>query len=503
MKYDVIRKIGEGGQGRVYLVRDRVLDKLWAMKIMPWTRKGQASPKTLPFSIQVMKDFDHPLLPRPVDLFMRPPFLCLVMDYIPGKTLEDLVREQGPRDPQEVRTWARDLLSILDYLHRREPPVFYQDLKPGNILLTTSGEIKLVDFGAIFSPVEAGLGREGEATPGYAGPELYGQGPIGPWTDLYSLGMTLHFLLTGEDPKAEDFSPPRDGPAGSLEAVIYRATQALPKDRYDSCRAFLEALDGEDGPVRRGSRKLLLVLGGIFLALVLLIEGGRKIYRNLIFEGEIRSGREEAVLEAVRLRPDLPLAYEVLLNIYRKDGAFQEEEIETMEALLAPIKNQKGDRVWSRFYFRLASFYLKSGGRDQEGRALSPMAVRARPHFERALEDPEEGWGEVARFRLLICRIHEKILFPPKRTEPGASDFKWLLHGIRQGLEGLKDREEEDRVLFLTSGFWALERARIELESQEFPDLQAVLVQALKKAPDLEKMGPLKDRVLNYIRERR
>ncbi|MDD7732594.1 MAG: serine/threonine-protein kinase [Firmicutes bacterium] len=352
MKYEIIRKIGDGGEGRVYLVRDRVLDKTWAMKVVPWTGKKGVMGEDLPFPVQVMKNFDHPLLPRLVDLFFRPPFLCLVMDYIPGRSLEDLVKEEGPQDRELVLSWARDLLSILSYLHQQDPPVYYQDLKPANILLTKEGTIKLIDFGAIFSPQGRGQGggRRGRGTPGYAAPELYGGGEVGPWTDLYSLGMTLFFLLTGEDPGSGDglssTEKKGEGPQGRLEMVIGRATQTLPRNRYPSCQDMMEDLEGRERPEK--ARRRALVGGLILLVFLGLLPWGQNVHQNFVYRRKIQEGVEGAILEAIKMRPDRPEAYRVLLDLYRKDGRLDDRESQVLEILSHSYAGEGGEDLVDR-----------------------------------------------------------------------------------------------------------------------------------------------------------
>ena len=353
MKYEIIRKIGNGGEGQVYLVRDRVLDKTWAMKVVPWSGKKGAMEEGLPFPIQVMKKFDHPLLPRLVDLFFRPPFLCLVMDYIPGRSLEDLVKEEGPQDRELVLSWAKDLLSILSYFHRQDPPVYYQDLKPANILLTKEGTIRLIDFGAIFSPQGGGQGGglRGQGTPGYAAPELYGGGEVGPWTDIYSLGMTLSFLLTGKDPGSGDClstsDKKGDDPQGRLEMVIGRATQALSHNRYPSCQAMADDLEGGERKRKVGWRGVL-VGGLVLLAFLFLIPLGWSAHQNFTYRKKIQEGREGDILEAIRMKPDHPDAYRALLDIYRKDGRLDVRESQVLEILSHSYAKEGGEDLVAR-----------------------------------------------------------------------------------------------------------------------------------------------------------
>lgn len=524
MKYEIIRKIGDGGEGRVYLVRDRILDKTWAMKVIPWVGEEGHMKRDLPFPIRIMKNFDHPLLPRLVDLFIRPPFLCLVMDYIPGRNLEDLVREEGPRDREEVLAWAKDLLSILIYFHSRVPPIYYQDLKPANILLTKEGGIKLIDFGAIFSPQgqenEGDQGQKNKGSLGYAGPELYGGGEVGPWTDIYSLGMTLSFLLTGKDPGEVDFkllskannSSSSDTCSGRLEKAICRATKPLPRDRYPSCRAMVKDLEG--GERKKSGRRGSLVRGMVFLlSLCLLYLLAQASYQNDRYRAKVREsieGEDETVFEAIKMKPDRPEAYRVLYHHYQKDKRLSDEEIQILDSLAFPLKREKYKEDWSLFFFDLGTFYLEEGIRRVKKGELTPMACRAGDYFSLCLEalEKKDDMADRVRFRLAICHLHQKYLMRRPGVEKKTKE-DWVegMKDIRFGIDHWKEMEDIDRALFADAGFWTLQALIEESDNIGLVDeaihLQEDLACLLKKMSLKGDLDILQERVLNFQEERR
>ena len=141
----------------------------------------------------------HPNLPAFTNFFAENQSYFLVMEYINGQTLEDLLeRQAAPFPERRVLRWAEQLCDVLEYLHSQHPPIIFRDMKPGNIMLIHQGHIKLIDFGIarFFRPTTNGPDTQLLGTPGYAPPEQYGTAQTDERSDIYSLGMTLFHLLT-------------------------------------------------------------------------------------------------------------------------------------------------------------------------------------------------------------------------------------------------------------------------------------------------------------------
>ena len=255
-RYRITRSLGGGGMGRVYLAQDtRLADKPCAIKELlpdPHASADEQEQATAQFQREaaILAHLSHPNLPNVYDYFAEDDHFFLVMDYIEGETLADrLARSPGGVPVETVMEWAAQLCDVLDYLHRQQPPVIFRDLKPANVMVTPDGAVKLIDFGVarLFDPSK-GTDTLKMGTAGYAPPEQYaGQGQTTPRSDLYSLGVTLHELLTGDDPTAHPFvfTPPsqlngRVSPA--LSGVIMRALSLDPDDRFPSARAMKAAL---------------------------------------------------------------------------------------------------------------------------------------------------------------------------------------------------------------------------------------------------------------------
>src|SRR5579884_2874116 len=131
------------------------------------------------------------------------------MDFIEGETLEDyMLKVAGGRLPvDKVLSIGIQVCTVLEYLHSRQPPIIFRDLKPANIMLTPSGHIYLIDFG-IARHFKPGQSRDTSAlgSTGYAAPEQYGKAQTTPRADIYALGATLHELLTGLNPSDSPFN---------------------------------------------------------------------------------------------------------------------------------------------------------------------------------------------------------------------------------------------------------------------------------------------------------
>jgi serine/threonine protein kinase len=199
---------------------------------------------------RILSRLNHPNLPAFTDFFTEGVRHFLVMEYIDGNTLEELLdRNKGPFTEPRVLGWARQLCDVLEYLHNQQPPIIFRDMKPGNVMLTRSGRIKLIDFGiARLFRHSGSQDTQLLGTPGFAPPEQYGSAQTDERSDIYSLAMTLFQLLTssisengfGLTNVHANFPHISSPVARALE----KATSLRPEDRYDSIVVFRRALLG-------------------------------------------------------------------------------------------------------------------------------------------------------------------------------------------------------------------------------------------------------------------
>jgi serine/threonine-protein kinase len=259
-RYVVMQKLGQGGMGAVYRAGDRRLSTVtWAIKEMsqsalsgPFER--QQARDAFRHEAEMLAALNHPNLPRVTDHFEEDGKAYLVMEYVPGETLLSFLMREGLPQPQaRVFEWARQLCDALDYLHNQTPPIIFRDLKPANIMLTPNGQVKLIDFGIarLFKPGQA-KDTQAFGTIGYSAPEQYGEGQTDARSDVYSLGVLLHQLLTGYDPTSTPFRLPPAGQANpnlpqQLSDALAAATDSEPTQRFASIAAFRAALFGMNG----------------------------------------------------------------------------------------------------------------------------------------------------------------------------------------------------------------------------------------------------------------
>jgi len=310
-RYRVIGLLGQGGMAAVYCAHDRALDRLAAIKqlqpdpIASETALQQAREQFLR-EAQVLATLDHPNLPRVTDYFTRDSIEYLVMDYVEGQSLIEVVQKNGVGlGDDRVLDWADQLLSALEYIHRYG--MIHRDVKPANIRLTPDGRIFLVDFGLVkmFDPANPKTATimHGLGTPEYAPPEQYDSrlGHTDPRSDVYALGATLYHLLTGQAPATatqrisdpDAFRRPRALGAhisADVERTILRAMELQRTRRFDNATEMRAALKlARRTPVEGGltqrlprwafqerrflTRRVVPLLAFVLLVFVLLVVG--------------------------------------------------------------------------------------------------------------------------------------------------------------------------------------------------------------------------------------
>ncbi|MGI8849496.1 MAG: protein kinase domain-containing protein [Pyrinomonadaceae bacterium] len=210
-RYEIVRKIGGGGMGAVYLASDKNLGGvLRAVKEMVQSYiEGEQQEKAInDFKREslLLSSLDHQSIPTIYDYFYDEgeARFYLVMKYISGGDLASRLRSapEGRISEKDVTEWAIQIADVLEYLHNRQPPIVYRDLKPANIMIDGStGRVMLIDFGIARWVNKEEKGVTAVGTMGYAPPELF-SGNVEPRSDIYSLGSTMFHLLTGADPQS-------------------------------------------------------------------------------------------------------------------------------------------------------------------------------------------------------------------------------------------------------------------------------------------------------------
>jgi serine/threonine protein kinase len=259
-RYLILKKLAQGGQSAVYLVADTLNQSAqYAMKEMSESELTPAERTQALADFQreadMLRLLNHPALAKVHASFVEDGKHYMVMEYVEGRNLEVTLEETGkPLPESQVVNWGTALAEVLAYLHSQQPPIIYRDLKPSNIILQPDGKVKLIDFGiARFHQTGQSKDTVCLGTDGYAPIEQY-SGKTEPRSDIYALGATLYHLLTNKVAVAaptrianvDSFVAPRQvNPdiSKGMEAVILRAMEVHPTQRYDDAEEMLAALE--------------------------------------------------------------------------------------------------------------------------------------------------------------------------------------------------------------------------------------------------------------------
>lgn len=355
-KYEILREIVHGGMSVVYLAMDTHLNKQWAVKEIKKKGSGKNDEiivNSLLAEANLMKRLDHAALPRIVDIIDNGVTIYVVMDYIEGESLDKILNEYGAQPEELVIGWAMQLCDALAYLHAQKPPIIYRDMKPANIMLKPEGNIKIIDFGIAREYKEQSLADTTVlGTKGYAPPEQY-SGQTDARSDIFALGMTMHHLLTGIDPRSgEAYAPVRmwnPELSEGIELIIDKCVEPAPENRYQNCSDLLYDLEHPDlitrGYKKRQKRKVAAFMAAAGMTVVFFLTGTvcttiAKNINNSNYEILVSPSTATALNEkidsykrAIAIYPERTDAYMCMLEAYEDEGRFGKEENDEFLAL--------------------------------------------------------------------------------------------------------------------------------------------------------------------------
>lgn len=367
--YEIVKEIGSGGSGIVYLAKHLRLGKWVVLKADKRTLRTKQ--EALRREVDAMKNLSHTYIPQVYDFITEGETVYTVMDYVEGESLDKYLKRGQRFSQPQVIEWACQLLDALSYLHSRPPHgILHSDIKPSNIMLTPQNDIRLIDFNIALALGEEGAVRVGFSR-GYASPEHYGVDYVGVndtqsaddvetklptvngetvissqtdlssglsgykkksiqldvRSDIYSLGATLYHLLSGTRPaqdarNVEPLTAPTVSPA--VAAIIQKAMSPDPDQRYQSAAEMLAAFEKlyeNDPRMRRHKRRCVAtacVLAALFLA------GGLSAFVGL---KQMERIQEEARLAAEAEQRAEQAAREALAAVNESETAFQDGDI--------------------------------------------------------------------------------------------------------------------------------------------------------------------------------
>ena len=407
--YSNICPLGEGGMGTLYSAHKDSLDVDVVIKRVKQKFKGRMDERA---EANILKTLKHKYLPRIYDVIESPSgYVYTIMDMIPGENMQDYIKRHGPANQKLAYRWACQLCEVIAYLHAQVPPILHCDIKPSNIMITPAGDICVIDFNTslVFSKGAVAIG----ATPGYAAPEQYtrpadtafaaseetvpldatmplrgygsaeayqntrsgssanysataaqatgagGYGSISKRTDVYGIGATLYYAITGQQPnhslkEVRPITSYKLKFSRSFLSIIARAMKKHQEERFCDAQEMLRALqdihaiDGRYKAVVRTQRTVAVISVLLAIAGAVLIAVGVQrigVERYAAYDALVRKGRtageemhfdeaEQDLKKAIAIYDDQLEAYvEQAVLLYRQ-GRYQEciDAVETTQS---------------------------------------------------------------------------------------------------------------------------------------------------------------------------
>ena len=243
-KFEILEFLGAGGQASVYLAKDGEQQVVLKEFILPSHAGADRSVRSMEHiekELEMMKKLQHENVVEYHDIFVEDHRCYLVLEHVEGKSLRALVEESGALPEKQVLDLALQMSKILQHLHGQSTPIVHRDFTPENLILDKNGVLKVIDFNLAQQLEEAGT-RTIVGKHSYLPPEQF-RGKASPQSDIYAMGASLYFLLTGQEPEPLTCSHPlmqNDSLSSSIDALVASATELELEDRFKNA-AEIEA----------------------------------------------------------------------------------------------------------------------------------------------------------------------------------------------------------------------------------------------------------------------
>jgi len=372
-RYEIGRELGRGGYSVVYLARDRELDTEVALKLLvPPPAAAKVARERMRREVQAVRGLSHANIVAVYDFLEEGPWSFIVMEYVRGPDLQVRVSERGPLDADAAVRLGRDVAAALAAAHRRG--ILHRDVKPQNILLDPDGRARLTDFGSAKLDGQLGVTGSGTlaGTLAYTAPEVLAGRRGDARADVYALGLTLYYALTGDLPaRGSPHLPPTSSPEGFrprpgapaapawLDDVVAHATAAAAEDRFPTAASLDEALarpGAAAGLLMNGAGACVLCAGPDPLALGLCpaCGGSTEAADTLVFlRREARpSDRRAAALRLARALPEMDRASAQAAAVgerpvFRVPRAGVQRLVQELERREVAVRTVPASRAWS------------------------------------------------------------------------------------------------------------------------------------------------------------
>ena len=515
-KYEILTEIGHGGMSVVYLAMDTHLNKQWAVKEIKKRGKAKTDEivvNSLLAEANLMKRLDHPALPRIVDIIDNGVTIYVVMDYIEGESLDKILSEFGAQPEELVIVWAKQLCDALSYLHSQKPPIIYRDMKPANVMLKPEGNIKIIDFGIAREYKEQNLSDTTVlGTKGYAPPEQY-NGQTDARSDIYALGMTMHHLLTGVDPrKGEAYAPVRvynPELSEGIEIIINKCVQPAAENRYQSCADLLYDLEHPElitrGYKNRQKRKLGIFAVSASLAILTLCAGiicryeavkvNNNNYETLISQSAATSleNKISSYKKAIAIYPDRIDGYMKMIEAYEDDGKFGKTENDEFLALYNANKDSLDvtSKEYAELNYKIGMMYFNYYSNDDGSYEFSTRVQKAYSFFAVNYENKDISsqfeYKRISDCYYQICSFYKQYILNSATVEEASKEnYETLLNDINVALEDVQDASPYDQLTLYNGTFMLLydqnvSMAQVNVSETDVLGLMDTVFDAAKK----------------------
>lgn len=515
-KYEILTEIGHGGMSVVYLAMDTHLNKQWAVKEIKKRGKAKTDEivvNSLLAEANLMKRLDHPALPRIVDIIDNGVTIYVVMDYIEGESLDKILSEFGAQPEELVIGWAKQLCDALSYLHSQKPPIIYRDMKPANVMLKPEGNIKIIDFGIAREYKEQNLSDTTVlGTKGYAPPEQY-NGQTDARSDIYALGMTMHHLLTGVDPrKGEAYAPVRvynPELSEGIEIIINKCVQPAAENRYQSCADLLYDLEHPElitrGYKNRQKRKLGIFAVSASIAILTLCAGiicryesvkvNNNNYETLISQSAATSleNKISSYKKAIAIYPDRIDGYMKMIEAYEDDGKFGKTENDEFLALYNANKDSLDvtSKEYAELNYKIGMMYFNYYSNDDGNYEFSTRVQKAYSFFAVNYENKDISsqfeYKRISDCYYQICSFYKQYILNSATVEEASKEnYETLLNDINVALEDVQDASPYDQLTLYNGTFMLLydqnvSMAQVNVSETDVLGLMDTVFDAAKK----------------------
>lgn len=473
-KYEILRQVGQGATARVYLAMTSKskVNQHWCIKEIGHNIGKAYTEKALK-EVRLIMELDHPAIPRIVEILEKDDATYIVMDYISGKSLAYILKENGPQPQEVVLEWGKQLCAVFEHLHSQPKPVIYHDLKPGNLILKErENNLKLIDFGEA-RKMEHGDAPGGGCTPRYAAPEQQQatRGKTDQRTDIYCFGTTLYRLLTGCFPPelpetigSVKERMPQLQISNGMDNIIMKCTQPDPKKRFQDVGELKKALDNIEWWDKSYLKRQMARVGTFLLALsisILLLIGGIVFNRAAVdinardYDSLVETTKDiddaqriQNYIEAIQMDGSNPRAYVKLLEVYA-ENSFGEAESQTFANLYNQNKPQfqMDDPEVLELNYQTGNTYFNVY--LGKGESLRSRLQKAMMYFGFVVEHGDETYEkyEIASSYYTLCEFFTDFVLNANSTlEPTTEDYQNMLDAVGTCLDDMQSYRSGDAV---------------------------------------------------------